>query len=73
MKILKTHDGHLTADQLQEVRTVISSGGIVAFPTETVYGVGCDASQESAVKRIYEVKGRDFNKPLAFISVILMC
>ena len=36
----------------------LKAGGLVAFPTETVYGLGADAENETAVKRIYEVKGR---------------
>jgi L-threonylcarbamoyladenylate synthase len=40
------------------------AGGLVAFPTETVYGLGADASNEMAVARIYSVKGRPSNHPL---------
>jgi L-threonylcarbamoyladenylate synthase len=39
-------------------------GGLVIVPTETVYGIACLASDESAVKRIYEAKGRGFHNPL---------
>jgi L-threonylcarbamoyladenylate synthase len=43
---------------------VIRSGGLVAFPTETVYGLGADATNPAAVRRIYEVKGRPAADPL---------
>ncbi len=43
---------------------IIKSGGIVIFPTETVYGIGADAFNESAVKKIYEAKGRPSDNPL---------
>ncbi|MDI6740662.1 MAG: L-threonylcarbamoyladenylate synthase [Candidatus Edwardsbacteria bacterium] len=43
---------------------VLSGGGIIAFPTDTVYGLGCRADASAAVKRIYRIKGRDRNKPL---------
>ena len=43
---------------------VLSSGGLVAFPTETVYGLGADACNASAVARIYSVKGRPADHPL---------
>jgi len=43
---------------------IIERGGLVAFPTETVYGVGCDVFNEEAVKKVYEIKKRDFSKPL---------
>ncbi len=45
---------------------IIKSGGIIAFPTETVYGLGCDASNIAAVSKIYDLKKRD-NKPLSII------
>jgi L-threonylcarbamoyladenylate synthase len=43
---------------------VLLSGGLVAFPTETVYGLGADACNETAVARIYSVKGRPADHPL---------
>ena len=43
---------------------VLRSGGLVAFPTETVYGLGADASNPEAVKKIYAAKGRPRNHPL---------
>jgi L-threonylcarbamoyladenylate synthase len=42
----------------------LSAGGLVAFPTETVYGLGADACNEAAVARIYSVKGRPSDHPL---------
>ena len=52
---------------------IIKSGGVVAFPTETVYGIGANIFDEKAVKTIFEIKGRNFNKPLsAHISDIKM-
>ena len=44
--------------------TVLAGGGLVAFPTETVYGLGADASNAAAVTRIFEVKGRPAGHPL---------
>jgi len=43
---------------------ILRSGGLVAFPTETVYGLGADASNAEAVKKIYAAKGRPRNHPL---------
>jgi len=43
---------------------IISSGGIIAFPTDTVYGLACDLFNEDAVRRIYEIKGRPAHLPL---------
>jgi L-threonylcarbamoyladenylate synthase len=44
--------------------TVLGQGGLVAFPTETFYGLGADALAPSAVRRIFDVKGRPEGKPL---------
>ena len=42
----------------------LKSGGLVALPTETVYGLAADASQPAAIRRIFEVKGRPTSHPL---------
>ena len=47
-----------------DAASVLMAGGLVAFPTETVYGLGADASNEMAVARIYSVKGRPADHPL---------
>jgi L-threonylcarbamoyladenylate synthase len=53
-----------TADALREAAKNLLSGDLVAFPTETVYGLGADACNSDAVARIYLVKGRPSNHPL---------
>lgn len=50
---------------LSKSKSVLSDGGIIIFPTETVYGLGADIFNEESINRIYKIKGRDFNKPLA--------
>jgi len=56
----------MTADAQDISRAVIrlAAGGLVAFPTETVYGLGADAANAAAVARIYELKGRPAHNPL---------
>jgi L-threonylcarbamoyladenylate synthase len=53
-----------TASALKDAAASLMAGNLVAFPTETVYGLGADACNEKAVARIYEVKGRPSNHPL---------
>jgi L-threonylcarbamoyladenylate synthase len=53
-----------TADSIREAAAALKAGHLVAFPTETVYGLGADARSPQAVKRIYEVKGRPSDHPL---------
>jgi len=47
-----------------DAAAVLAAGGLVAFPTETVYGLGADASNAAAVARVYSVKGRPADHPL---------
>lgn len=54
----------LTAHELTTAVTAIKSGELVAFPTETVYGLGANALDEAAVKKVYQVKGRPSDNPL---------
>lgn len=51
-------------DILKEAADIINRGGLVAFPTETVYGLGADGLNVKAVKKIYEAKGRPSDNPL---------
>ena len=53
-----------TADTIRDAAAALKAGHLVAFPTETVYGLGADARNPDAVKRIYEVKGRPADHPL---------
>jgi L-threonylcarbamoyladenylate synthase len=53
-----------TADAIDQAAAQLRAGALVAFPTETVYGLGADATNKSAVARIYEVKGRPQDHPL---------
>lgn len=53
-----------TANLIHKAAIALKAGHLVAFPTETVYGLGADARNPDAVKRIYEVKGRPTDHPL---------
>src|SRR4051812_38687485 len=52
------------AQTIAQAAAVIQRGGLVAFPTETVYGLGADAMQEQAIRRIFAAKGRPADNPL---------
>lgn len=51
-------------ETLKEAAEILKQGGLVAFPTETVYGLGANALDEKAAKKIYEAKGRPSDNPL---------
>ena len=53
--------------KLQEVADIIKQGGIVVFPTETVYGIGTNGLDSKAITQLYEVKQRPLNKPISLL------
>ncbi len=53
-----------TESAIKDAATLLRSGNLVAFPTETVYGLGADAQSKGAVAKIYQAKGRPVNHPL---------
>jgi len=53
-----------TTDTVRDAAAALKAGYLVAFPTETVYGLGADATNPIAVARIYEAKGRPSDHPL---------
>ena len=42
----------------------LQHGSVILYPADTIWGIGCDATNAEAVKKVYEIKGRNFNKPL---------
>lgn len=52
---------------LQRAVEALEKGGLVAYPTDTYYGVGCDLTNKRAIEKLYQLKGRDRRKPLAFL------
>lgn len=62
-KYLK-NDDKLNNEMIEKAGVIIRSGGLVAFPTETVYGLGANALDTDAAKKIYEAKGRPSDNPL---------
>lgn len=62
--ILKINEDTIDRELLKEAAQVLKHGGLVAFPTETVYGLGADGLDEEAAKKIYEAKGRPSDNPL---------
>ena len=63
-KIIQINRENFTDAELAEAAELLRNGGLVAIPTETVYGLGANALDESASKKIYEAKGRPSDNPL---------
>ncbi len=50
-----------------EETKILSNGGVILYPTDTIWGLGCDATNEEAIKRIIKIKGRDSSKNLLIL------
>ncbi len=51
-------------DEIKKACEVMQKGGVILYPTDTVWGIGCDATNEEAVKRVYEIKQRSDSKAM---------
>lgn len=51
-------------EDIKEAVEILKNGGTILYPTDTVWGIGCDATNEAAVKKVYELKKRDDSKAL---------
>ena len=52
---------------INQIVTILKKGGVVAYPTDTFYGIGCDIMNKKAIEKVYALKQRDRNKPFSFI------
>ena len=67
MKILKTSIDNFDGEIIDEAINVLADGGIVLYPTDTVYGLGANIFDKKAVKRVFEIKQRSPLKPLSIL------
>ena len=58
----------LTEQIIKSAVAVLKRGGVIAYPTETAYGLGCDPRKAKAVAKIFRIKGRGKNKPLLLVA-----
>ena len=66
--VLEVKAGKPRAADIRWAAAVILNGGVVAIPTDTVYGLACDARNPAAIQKIYSLKGREPKKPLACLT-----
>lgn len=63
-RVVRVDPARPEAEPLREAARILRAGGVVAFPTETFYGLGAAACDDSAVRRVFDLKGRPASKPL---------
>ena len=52
------------SEDISHALEVLRAGGLILYPTDTIWGIGCDATNPTAVERVYQLKGRDHSKSL---------
>jgi len=65
--LLKINSQNPQLRLIRKVAAILKNGGIIAYPTDTYYGIGCDIMNKKAIERIYWLKKRNRNKPFSFI------
>jgi L-threonylcarbamoyladenylate synthase len=66
-RIIPVQFDTLSKKMLQEVINSLKQGGIIVYPTETAYGIGCDAFNKHSIRKIFGIKKRPKNQPLAIL------
>jgi tRNA threonylcarbamoyl adenosine modification protein (Sua5/YciO/YrdC/YwlC family) len=69
--MLSVHSQSPQSRHIQRAVECLRDGGVVVYPTDTVYGLGCDITSKHALERIVRIKGRDPKKPLSFVCADL--
>lgn len=64
---MKVYD-HLNDKILQEIVDVLNHDGLIIFPTDTVYGIACNAFSEPAIRKLYLAKNRSFDNPIGVLT-----
>ena len=67
MKILKTQTDKIDDEIINEAVNVLAKGGVVLYPTDTVYGLGANIFDNNAVKKVFKIKRRSILKPLSIL------
>lgn len=65
--ILEIHPEHPQPRNISRVADSLKNGGIIAYPTDTTYGIGCSILCKKSIERIYQMKARERSKPFSFI------
>lgn len=68
MRITKINRFRISQKALAEAGAILRNGGVVAFPTETAYGLAADPAQLEAIQKVFAIKGREVRKQLPFVA-----
>jgi tRNA threonylcarbamoyl adenosine modification protein (Sua5/YciO/YrdC/YwlC family) len=65
--IVEINSEHPQPRTIERAAALVRDGGVIAYPTDTVYALGCDLSSKRAIEKLYALKRRDLKKPMAFL------
>jgi len=67
MQVFEVDQANPDLQVVDRIVELLKSGGVIAFPTDTFYGLGADIYNDLAVKRVFDIKGRGYNKPILIL------
>lgn len=70
-EVLHVDPDHLRGRPLSRAIEVLRAGGVLVYPTDTIYGLGCDITAKRAIEQVRRIKGRDAKKPMSFVCADL--
>lgn len=68
MKILKVYENSPPPRAISAAISILENDGLIVYPTDTIYGLGCSLHSKKALERLYRIKGMDKKTPLSFIA-----
>ena len=70
-EILNIDPQHMKGRRIKKAADLLRDGGVIVYPTDTIYGLGCDITNKEAIERIRRIKGRSSKKPMSFVCADL--
>ena len=70
-EILNIDPQHMKGRRIKKAADLLRDGGVIIYPTDTIYGLGCDITNKEAIERIRRIKGRSSKKPMSFVCADL--
>jgi len=67
MERLSIHPENPQHRYIERASEILDKGGLICYPTDTVYGIGCNLFNKNAIEKIYQLKGKSYSAPLSFI------
>jgi len=70
-EVLSIDPQHLKGRHIRRAIEILRDSGVIVYPTDTIYGLGCDITNKEAIERVRRIKGRNHKKPMSFVCADL--